>query len=65
MRARHRWQIIKERIEVWRHSGLDIFYLPPHAPHQKIVETLWRKLKYEWLTPADDLDRGNLFYQIR
>jgi transposase len=61
----HRSQIIKERIKVWQARGLYIFYLPRYSPHLNIVETLWRKLKYEWLAPADYQDKANLFYQIR
>jgi transposase len=30
-----------------------VLYLPRYAPHVNIVETLWRKLKYAWLTPKD------------
>ncbi len=61
----HRSQIIKERIKIWQHRGLYIFYLSRFSPHLNIVEILWRKLKYEWLAPADYQDKGNLFYQIR
>lgn len=61
----HKSKIVKERIEVWQKRGLYIFYLPRYSPHLNIVETLWRKLKYEWLAPADYLDKDNLFYQIR
>lgn len=61
----HHSQIIKERIKVWQQRGLYLFYLPRYAPHLNIVETLWRKLKYEWLSPNDYQDKENLFYQIR
>lgn len=61
----HTSKIIKERIEVWRQRGLYIFYLPRYSPHLNIVETLWRKLKYEWLSPADYQSKEHLFYQIR
>lgn len=61
----HRSRIIKGRIKIWQHRGLYIFYLPRFSPHLNIVEILWRKLKYEWLAPADYQDKGNLFYQIR
>lgn len=61
----HASKIIKERIEVWQQRGLYIFYLPRYSPHLNIVETLWRKLKYEWLSPADYQSKENLFYQIR
>lgn len=61
----HTSQIIKERKKVWQQRGLYIFYLPRYSPHLNIVETLWRKLKYEWLTPADYQNKDNLFYQIK
>lgn len=61
----HTAQTIKERIPVWQQRGLYLFYLPRYAPHLNIVETLWRKLKYEWLSPSDYLDKGHLFYQVR
>lgn len=60
----HTSQIIKERIKVWQQRGLYIFYLPRYSPHLNIVEILWRKLKYEWLSPNDYQDKENLFYQI-
>jgi transposase len=61
----HTSRIIKERAAVWRRRGLYLFYLPRYSPHLNIVETLWRKLKYEWLSPLDYQDKENLFYQIR
>jgi transposase len=61
----HRAQVIKERIEVWQRRGLFLFYLPRYSPHLNIVETLWRKLKYEWLTPSDYETRETLSYGVR
>lgn len=61
----HRARIIKERIEVWQRRGLFIFYLPRYSPHLNIVETLWRKLKYEWLIPSDYETRETLSYGVR
>ena len=60
----HTSQIIKERVKVWQQRGLYLFYLPRYSPHLNIVETLWRKLKYEWLTPIDYQSKEHLFYQI-
>ena len=61
----HTAKIIKERRAVWERSGLFLFYLPRYSPHLNIVEILWRKLKYEWLSPADyETDEG-LFYTVR
>lgn len=61
----HTSQIIKQREQMWRQRGLYLFYLPRYSPHLNIVETLWRKLKYEWLSPLDYQSKENLFYQIR
>lgn len=61
----HRNQKIRERIPFWETRGLYIFYLPIYSPHLNLAETLWRKLKYEWLSPADYLDWENLKYQVR
>ena len=60
----HTSQIIKERLQIWQARGLYLFYLPRYSPHLNIVETLWRKLKYEWLTPIDYQSKEHLFYQI-
>ncbi len=60
----HTSRIIKERIRIWQQRGLYLFYLPRYSPHLNIVETLWRKLKYEWLTPLDYQSKEHLFYQI-
>jgi transposase len=60
----HTSGIIKERIKIWQSRGLYLFYLPRYSPHLNIVETLWRKLKYEWLTPLDYQSKEHLFYQI-
>ncbi len=61
----HTSGIIKDRIKVWQSRGLFIFYLPRYSPHLNIVETLWRKLKYEWLSPSDYQSKEHLFYQVR
>ena len=36
-------------IESWEEEDVFIFYLPKYAPHLNLIETLWRKIKYEWL----------------
>ncbi len=61
----HTSNLIKERLAVWQARGLYLFYLPRYSPHLNIVEILWRKLKYEWLSPGDYQAKENLFYQIR
>ena len=61
----HRAQVIKEQIGVWQQRGLFVFYLPRYSPHLNIVETPWRKLKYEWLMPSDYETRETLRYGVR
>ena len=41
---------------VWEQRGLLIVYLPAYSPHLNLIETLWRKLRYEWLGPQDYSD---------
>jgi transposase len=56
---------VQERRTFWQQRGLFIFYLPGYSPHLNIAETLWRKLKYEWLQPEDYVTADGLFYQVR
>ncbi len=41
------------KIKEWEELDTYIFYLPRYSPHLNIIETLWRKMKYEWLKPRD------------
>ena len=61
----HTGKKMRERIGAWRHRGLFIFYLPTYSPHLNIAETLWRKLKYEWLSAEDYESKGHLQYAVR
>ena len=44
------------RLQDWEDQDLHIFYLPTYSPHLHKIETLWRKIKYEWLRPEAYLD---------
>ena len=61
----HRSQALQARLPYWEARGLFVFYLPVYSPHLNIAEILWRRLKYDWLSPADYLDWENLKYQTR
>jgi len=61
----HTGKKMRERIQAWRQRGLFIFYLPTYSPHLNIAETLWRKLKYEWLAAEDYESKGHLQYAVR
>jgi transposase len=61
----HTSRQVAERRAFWQRRGLYLFYLPPYSPHLNIAETLWRKLKYEWLQPADYATTDGLCYRVR
>lgn len=61
----HKSKQVQQRRPFWQDRGLFIFYLPPYSPHLNIAETLWRKLKHEWLQPADYATPDGLFYRVR
>lgn len=61
----HTSKQVQERRTFWEERGLFLFYLPPYSPQLNIAEVLWRKLKYEWLQPADYACAQTLFYQTR
>ena len=45
----HRSEEFEDQLQRWQKQDLFIFFLPRYAPHLNIIETLWRKIKYEWL----------------
>lgn len=47
----HHSQEFEDKIVAWQKQDLYIFYLPAYSPHLNRIETLWRKIKYEWLKP--------------
>lgn len=49
----HSSNLVTSKIDEWKEKGLELFYLPPYCPHLNIIETLWRKMKHEWLRPED------------
>ena len=61
----HTGKLMQERIAYWQQRGLFIFYLPTYSPHLNIAETVWRKLKYEWLAPNDYQDGQRLRYSVK
>jgi transposase len=61
----HTGKEMRDRIEYWQDRGLFIFYLPTYSPHLNIAETVWRKLKYEWLAATDYEDKERLKYSVK
>ena len=39
-----------ENIELWKERGLTIYRIPPYSPELNIIEIVWRKIKYEWIS---------------
>jgi transposase len=62
--ARVHTKAVREREAVWQERGLFVLFLPTYSPHLNIAETLWRKLKYEWLRPEDYADEEMLSYAV-
>jgi hypothetical protein len=60
----HKTKAIRERIPYGQKRGLYLFFLPPYSPHLNIAETLWRKLKKEWLDPPEYLTKVTLAYAL-
>jgi transposase len=58
----HTGKLVQERVPYWQQRGLFLVYLPPYSPHLNLAETLWRKLKAEWLVVEDYRDQDCLFY---
>ncbi len=61
----HTAEVVQAGRPSWAQRGLTLFYLPPYSPHLNLAETLWRKLKYEWLRPQDYLSFDNLRYAVQ
>jgi transposase len=49
----HTCKKFMEKLPQWEEQGLYIFHLPKYSPHLNLIETLWRKIKHEWLEVAD------------
>jgi transposase len=59
----HRSDEFKDNIDRWEENGVYIFHLPTYSPHLNLIETLWRKIKYEWMqqfhfTGSDSFHKG-------
>jgi len=49
----HHSEKFNAKLGEWIQKKLRIFHLPPYSPHLNIIETFWRKIKYDWLKPRD------------
>jgi len=60
----HKSKMTKLQMKQWQEKGLYIFFLPPKCPHLNLIETLWRKIKYEWLATKDYYSQNTLKNKI-
>ena len=61
------WHIskaVEDKIKAWEDKGLFIFYLPTYSPHLNLIETLWRKMKHEWLKSENYLNKEALHQAV-
>ncbi len=45
----HRSGKVRAMIPPWQDQGVALFFLPRYSAHLNKIETLWRKMKYEWM----------------
>lgn len=62
--AVHQSKLLHQHLLIWQNRGLFLFFLPTYSPHLNIAETMWRKLKMEWLIPEDYLQKDALGYAV-
>lgn len=61
----HTSAMTKARIKAWRAAGLYLYFLPTYCPHLNLIETLWRKMKHEWLRPKDYRSKAALHKRVK
>lgn len=61
----HHAATFQARLSAWEDQSVYIFYLPAYSPHLNKIETLWRKVKYEWLRPEAYTDFATLNTTVR
>lgn len=61
----HKSKATKAMFELWEKQGLTILFLPPRCPHLNLIETLWRKVKYEWLGTADFYSEKTMIKKLK
>ena len=61
----HTSEATLSRIEEWEEKGLFLIFLPAYAPHYNLIETLWRKIKHEWLAIKDYNSKTSLKKKLK
>lgn len=53
------------KIQEWQMLDLYVFFLPTYSPHLNSIETLWRKVKHEWLCRRDYFSKKTLTKKLK
>ena len=61
----HTCRAFKNKINEWAEQQVEIFYLPTYSPHLNLIETFWRKCKYEWFDPKHFESWSNVLAQLQ
>lgn len=61
----HKSALTKSMFAQWQKKGLFIRFLPPRSPHLNLIETLWRKIKYEWLKTGDFYSEKTMLKKLK
>ena len=56
----HKSEVLLSKQKEWNEKNVYLFFLPTYSPHLNLIETLWRKIKYEWLNAKDYLSSKTL-----
>jgi len=46
----HKSKKFKAKIAEWKENDVLIYFLPPYSPELNLIEILWRRIKYQWLS---------------
>ena len=46
----HKSNKFKAKIAEWKENDVLIYFLPPYSPELNLIEILWRRIKYQWLS---------------
>jgi transposase len=57
----HKSHEFKANMKRWEEKDLHLYFLPPYSPELNKIETLWRKMKYEWI----NFDAFSSFQSLR
>jgi transposase len=45
----HKSKKFMAKIKEWKEKDVLIYFLPPYSPELKLIEILWKRIKYQWL----------------